>query len=61
MRRLRPERCFIVEAGLMDTPSLYKLLSLLPIGARIFFSSDEGQLQLVGIGQVFHDHVTEGS
>lgn len=64
----QPEVCFtnrtllvIDEAGMMDTPSLYKLLSLLPEGARVLFSGDEGQLPPVGIGKVFHDLVTDGS
>ncbi|WP_241162963.1 AAA family ATPase [Ralstonia solanacearum] len=58
----QPEVCFtnrtllvIDEAGMMDTPSLHKLLSLLPDGARVLFSGDEGQLPPVGIGKVFHD------
>ncbi|EIF28726.1 ATP-dependent exoDNAse (exonuclease V), alpha subunit/helicase superfamily I member [Burkholderia sp. Ch1-1] len=51
----------IDEAGMMDTPSLYKLLSLLPPGARVLLSGDEGQLPPVGIGKVFHDLVAEGS
>ena len=49
------------EAGMLDTPSLHKLLSLLPQGARLLFSGDEGQLPPVGIGRVFHDVVAEGS
>ncbi len=49
------------EAGMLDTPSLHKLLSLLPEGARLLFAGDEGQLPPVGIGQVFHDVVAEGS
>ncbi|MYN46768.1 AAA family ATPase [Pseudoduganella sp. FT93W] len=51
----------IDEAGMMDTPSLHKLLSLLPAGARILIAGDEGQLPPVGIGKVFHDLVHEGS
>lgn len=51
----------IDEAGMMDTPSLHRLLSLLPRGARILFAGDEGQLPPVGIGKVFHDLVVEGS
>lgn len=51
----------IDEAGMMDTPSLHKLLELLPEGARILFAGDEGQLPPVGIGKVFHDLVAEGS
>jgi exodeoxyribonuclease V alpha subunit len=49
------------EAGMLDTPSLHKLLSLLPEGARLLFAGDEGQLPPVGIGRVFHDVVAEGS
>ena len=49
------------EAGMLDTPSLHKLLSLLPQEARLLFAGDEGQLPPVGIGRVFHDVVAEGS
>ena len=49
------------EAGMLDTPSLHKLLSLMPKGARLLFAGDEGQLPPVGIGKVFHDVVAEGS
>ena len=49
------------EAGMLDTPSLHKLLSLMPEGARLLFAGDEGQLPPVGIGKVFHDMVAEGS
>jgi exodeoxyribonuclease V alpha subunit len=49
------------EAGMLDTPSLHKLLSLMPQGARLLFAGDEGQLPPVGIGKVFHDVVAEGS
>lgn len=49
------------EAGMLDTPSLHKLLSLIPKGARLLFAGDEGQLPPVGIGKVFHDLVAEGS
>ena len=49
------------EAGMLDTPSLHKLLRLLPEGARLLFAGDEGQLPPVGIGRVFHDVVAEGS
>jgi exodeoxyribonuclease V alpha subunit len=51
----------IDEAGMMDTPSLHRLLKLLPRGARILFVGDEGQLPAVGIGKVFHDIVAEKS
>lgn len=57
-----PKTLLIVdEAGMLDTPSLHKLLSHLPEGARILFAGDEGQLPPVGIGKVFHDIVNEGS
>jgi exodeoxyribonuclease V alpha subunit len=49
------------EAGMLDTPSLHRLLHLLPAGARLLFVGDNGQLPPVGIGQVFHDLVEEGS
>lgn len=51
----------IDEAGMLDTPSLHKLLSLLPEGSRLLFSGDQGQLPPVGIGKFFHDLVAEGS
>jgi exodeoxyribonuclease V alpha subunit len=51
----------IDEAGMMDTPSLHKMLTMLPEGARILFAGDEGQLPPVGIGKIFHDIVGEGS
>lgn len=49
------------EAGMLDTPSLHKLLSLMPEGARLLIAGDQGQLPPVGIGKVFHDMVAEGS
>lgn len=49
------------EAGMLDTPSLHKVLSLLPEGARLLFAGDQGQLPPVGIGKFFHDLVAEGS
>lgn len=49
------------EAGMLDTPSLHKLLSLMPQGARLLLAGDEGQLPPVGIGRVFHDVVAEGT
>lgn len=49
------------EAGMLDTPSLHKLLSLMPQGARLLLAGDEGQLPPVGIGKIFHDVVAEGS
>lgn len=53
---------FIVdEAGMLDTPSLHKLLSLLPQGTRLLFAGDQGQLPPVGVGKFFHDLVGEGS
>jgi exodeoxyribonuclease V alpha subunit len=51
----------IDEAGMMDTPSLHRLLRLLPGGARILFAGDQGQLPPVGIGKVFHDLVDDGN
>lgn len=51
----------IDEAGMLDTPSLHKLLSLLPDGSRLLFAGDQGQLPPVGIGKFFHDLVAEGS
>ena len=51
----------IDEAGMLDTPSLYRLLSRLPEGARVLFAGDVGQLPPVGIGAFFHLLVAEGS
>lgn len=51
----------IDEAGMLDTPSLHTLLSLLPRGARLLVAGDEAQLPPVGIGKVFHDIVTDGT
>jgi len=51
----------IDEAGMMDTVSLHRLLSMLPEGARLLVAGDEGQLPPVGMGKIFHDIVTEGS
>jgi exodeoxyribonuclease V alpha subunit len=51
----------IDEAGMMDTPSLYRLVGLLPEGARLLFVGDVGQLPPVGPGAFFRDLVTEGS
>ncbi|MDO9461288.1 MAG: ATP-dependent RecD-like DNA helicase, partial [Alphaproteobacteria bacterium] len=51
----------IDEAGMLDTPSLHRLLSLLPDGARVLFAGDVGQLPPVGPGAFFRDLVTEGS
>jgi exodeoxyribonuclease V alpha subunit len=57
------ERTLLVidEAGMLDTPSLYRLLKLLPAGARLLLAGDDGQLPPVGIGQVFHDIVADGT
>ncbi len=51
----------IDEAGMLDTPSLHRLLSLLPEGARVLFAGDVGQLPPVGPGAFFRDLVAEGS
>jgi exodeoxyribonuclease V alpha subunit len=68
--RFRPEgdvtftpRTLLVldEAGMLDTPSIHRLLHLLPQGVRLLFVGDNGQLPPVGFGQVFHDLVEEGS
>jgi exodeoxyribonuclease V alpha subunit len=53
---------FIIdEAGMMDTPTLYRLLRLLPEGGRLLMAGDDGQLFPIGFGKVFHDVVEEGS
>ena len=51
----------IDEAGMMDTPTLHRILRLLPAGSRLLLAGDEGQLFPIGIGKVFHDIVAEGS
>lgn len=53
---------FIIdEAGMMDTPTLHRLLRLLPEGVRLLMAGDDGQLFPIGFGKVFHDVVEEGS
>ncbi len=57
-----PKTLLIIdEASMLDTPSLHKLLSLLPEGVRLLLSGDRGQLPPVGIGNFFHDLVAEGT
>lgn len=51
----------IDEAGMMDTPTFYRLLKLLPKGVRILLAGDDGQLFPVAFGKIFHDLVEEGS
>ncbi|WP_434513430.1 ATP-dependent RecD-like DNA helicase [Dechloromonas sp. ARDL1] len=51
----------IDEAGMMDTPTFYQLLKLLPKGVRILLAGDDGQLFPVAFGKIFHDLVAEGS
>ena len=51
----------IDEASMLDTPSLHLILSHLPLGARLVLVGDHGQLPPVGIGNVFHDLVEEGT
>jgi exodeoxyribonuclease V alpha subunit len=51
----------IDEAGMMDTPTFYQLLRLLPKGVRILLAGDDGQLYPVAFGKIFHDLVEEGS
>lgn len=64
----RPEIAFnsntllvIDEAGMMDTPTFYQLLKLLPKGVRILLAGDDGQLFPVAFGKIFHDLVEEGT
>jgi exodeoxyribonuclease V alpha subunit len=49
------------EAGMLDIPSLHRLLCLLPESARLLFVGDVGQLPPVGPGAFFRDLVEEGS
>lgn len=51
----------IDEASMLDTPSLHTVLAHLPAGARIALVGDHGQLPPVGIGNVFHDLVEDGT
>jgi len=51
----------IDEAGMMDTPTLHRILSLLPTGARLLLAGDDGQLFPIGFGKVFHDLVVDGT
>lgn len=51
----------IDEAGMLDTPTFYQLLKLLPKGVRILLAGDDGQLFPVAFGKMFHDLVEEGS
>ena len=51
----------IDEAGMMDTPTFYQLLKLLPKGVRILLAGDDGQLFPVAFGKIFHDLVEEDS
>ncbi|GEC95606.1 hypothetical protein ZRA01_16790 [Zoogloea ramigera] len=51
----------IDEAGMMDTPTFYQLLKLLPKGVRILLAGDDGQLFPVAFGKIFHDLVEERS
>lgn len=57
------ERTLLIldEASMLDTPSLYELVSLLPSSARLLLVGDEAQLPPIGIGKIFHDLVKEGS
>ena len=49
----------IDEAGMMDTPTFYQLLKLLPKGVRILLAGDGGQLFPVAFGKIFHNLVEE--
>jgi exodeoxyribonuclease V alpha subunit len=51
----------IDEAGMMDTPTLHRILTLLPSGARLLLAGDDGQLFPIGFGKVFHDLVVDGT
>jgi len=51
----------IDEAGMLDTPTFYQLLKLLPNGVRILLAGDDGQLFPVAFGKIFHDLVEDGS
>ena len=49
------------EASMIDTPSLHRLVTMLPPGAHLLLVGDEGQLPPVDIGKVYHDLVTDGT
>lgn len=51
----------IDEAGMLDSPTFYRLLKLLPNGVRILLAGDDGQLFPVAFGKIFHDLVQDGS
>lgn len=51
----------IDEAGMMDTPTFYQLLKLLPKGVRVLLAGDDGQLFPIAFGKIFHDLVEEGA
>jgi len=57
------ERTLLVidEAGMLDVPSLHRLFSGLPEGARVLFAGDVGQLPPVGLGAFFYQLVSEAS
>jgi exodeoxyribonuclease V alpha subunit len=60
--RFTPTTLLVVdEAGMMDTPTLHRVLRRLPMGARLLLAGDDGQLFPIGFGKVFHDLVNEGS
>lgn len=68
LKKQSPEVCMdskslliIDEAGMMDTPTLRRVLCMLPDGARLLMAGDDGQLFPIGFGRVFHDLVSEGS
>ena len=60
--RFTPMTLLVIdEAGMMDTPTLHRVLSRMPVGARLLLAGDDGQLFPIGFGKVFHDLVYEGS
>ncbi len=60
--RFTPTTLLVIdEAGMMDTPTLHRVLRRLPVGARLLLAGDDGQLFPIGFGKVFHDLVNEGS
>jgi exodeoxyribonuclease V alpha subunit len=60
--RFTPMTLLVIdEAGMMDTPTLHRVVSRMPLGARLLLAGDDGQLFPIGFGKVFHDLVHEGS
>ena len=52
---LGPESLVVIdESSMLDLPTLYRLLRLMPDGARLMLVGDPGQLPPIGFGLTFH-------